>query len=122
MSSPASFLHQTLGLDSAASGRQNNFDALRLLFALMVVVGHSYPLAPPGTNPPLTWLLHSTSIAHTGLLGFFAISGFLVTESATRRSTVSYAAGRILRIFPGLIVSLLVTILVLTFYSTLPAR
>lgn len=45
---------------------------------------------------------------------FFAISGFLVTPGLVRTgSVVDYAVHRIVRIFPGLIVNVLLTILVL---------
>ena len=63
--------------------RQNNFDALRLVAAAAVVFSHSFLIAE-GTqdHEPLIWLTGNQSIL--GLVGvfvFFAISGFLVTQS-----------------------------------------
>ena len=64
-------------------GRHNNFDALRLVAAAAVVFSHSF-LIVEGTqdHEPLIWLTGNQSIL--GLVGvfvFFAISGFLVTQS-----------------------------------------
>ena len=97
-----------------AARARNNFDALRLLAALMVVVGHAYVLSGRADAEPLA--------AHTGLGGFgefgvsifFVISGFLVTGSFERLGNArAYLANRCLRILPGLAVVLLATALVL---------
>src|SRR5438309_1837526 len=88
--------------------RQNNFDALRLVAAAAVVFSHSFLIAE-GTqdHEPLIWLTGNQSIL--GLVGvfvFFAISGFLVTQSLEQTGDAwRFLAKRALRIFPGLFVA-----------------
>ena len=92
--------------------RANNFDALRLLAASSVIFSHSFLIAE-GTqdHEPLILLTGRQSILGlAGVFVFFAISGFLVTESFERsRSALAYLLKRLLRIFPGLVVMLVVS-------------
>ena len=94
--------------------RDNNFDALRIAAALMVVIGHAYILSGRIEIEPL---VRSTGIAGFGELGvsmFFVISGFLVASSYLRLSSLrSYLLNRCLRIVPALTVAALLTALVL---------
>ena len=93
-----------------------NFDLMRLIAALLVVVSHTFPLA--GEAP-----LRIRGLEDLGALGvsiFFVISGYLVTASY-RRDPRTYLAKRILRIEPGLIASLVVTVILLAFVTTAPA-
>ena len=59
-------------------GRSNNFDFLRFIFALLVVISHSYPLS--GNSENAQWIYRLTdgqmNYASLGLNGFFIISGF----------------------------------------------
>jgi peptidoglycan/LPS O-acetylase OafA/YrhL len=73
------------------------------MFALLVVVGHAARLGG------YSWrrLIHSP-LQDIAVNGFFAISGYLITVSALRSSTVRYLWQRVLRIFPGYWVCLLV--------------
>lgn len=93
-----------------------NFDLMRLIAALLVVVSHTFPLSG---QPPLT----IRGVEDLGALGvsiFFVISGYLVTASY-ERDPKSYLLKRILRIEPGLIVSLVVTVILLSFVTTAAA-
>jgi peptidoglycan/LPS O-acetylase OafA/YrhL len=94
--------------------RYNNFDFLRVLFAMSVIISHSYPLYG---LPDTDWLSATTrtvSFSNLGLGGFFCISGFLVFQSAQRSPGYgNFIWKRILRIFPGLIVCVLLIALVL---------
>src|ERR1700747_47680 len=96
--------------------RHNNFDALRLVAAASVVFSHSFLIAE-GTQDHewLIWLTGNQSIL--GLVGvfvFFAISGFLVTQSFEETSDPwRFLAQRALRIFPGLFVATLLSAFVL---------
>ncbi|PZQ59373.1 MAG: hypothetical protein DI570_16335 [Phenylobacterium zucineum] len=93
-----------------------NFDLMRLIAALLVVVSHTFPLA--GEAP-----LRIRGVEDLGALGvsiFFVISGYLVTASY-QRDPRTYLAKRILRIEPGLIASLVVTVVLLAFVTTAPA-
>ena len=96
--------------------RDNNFDALRLIAAASVIFSHSFLIAQ-GTekNEPLIVLTGRQSILGlAGVFVFFAISGFLVTQSfESSGSPLRYFAKRALRIFPGLFAALLVSAFVI---------
>ena len=96
--------------------RRNNFDALRLLAAISVIFSHSCLIAD-GTqrHEPLIQLTGNHSILGlTGVFVFFAISGFLVTQSFEETGDpLRFLAKRALRIFPGLFVATLLSALVL---------
>ncbi len=94
--------------------RDNNFDFLRFLFAIFVIISHSYPLSVKDGNEE--WLLSvtngQTSWSSIGLAGFFTISGYLIYQSLQRsKSLWSYLWKRLLRLFPALIIVLLLTVL-----------
>ena len=80
--------------------RANNFDALRLLGALLVAVGHSMDIFT-GRD----WLGAATSNQSLGGLGlniFCVISGYLITKSRLRNDAGDFAVSRALRILPAL--------------------
>jgi peptidoglycan/LPS O-acetylase OafA/YrhL len=91
---------------------KNNFTFLRLLFALMVVVTHSYPLAGVLTGDYLNKITNAQAeFSYLGLSGFFIISGYLCFQSLERSNTLGeYYWKRALRIYPGLFVVLLLTV------------
>jgi len=104
--------------------RYENFDFLRLAAAMSVLFSHAFLIAE-GTqkNEPLVVLSGNQGIL--GLLGvfvFFTISGFLVTQSFERgRSPLRFLAARLLRIYPGLVVCLLICVFVIgVSITTLP--
>lgn len=102
--------------------RANNFTALRIIAALLVLGSHCWPLTGRG----LGWIEKlSNAQMNGGYLGvsmFFAISGYLVTESyLRRRDTLRFMEARALRIFPGLAVCLLYCLLVGAVATTLPS-
>jgi peptidoglycan/LPS O-acetylase OafA/YrhL len=79
--------------------RSNNFDALRLFAALMVIYGHGFNMSG-GIGPGL-W---GVPFARVGLDVFFAISGYLVTGSWERTPGLwTFLMKRGLRLFPGLL-------------------
>lgn len=95
----------------------NNFTALRIVGALLVMVRHSViilddrisPVGPVGPDdvPPM------------GLWIFFVTAGYLLPGSWRRRPhVIRYVSARVLRVFPGLIVALLVTVLVIGLIAT----
>lgn len=104
---------------TAAEHRSNNFDALRLIGALLVVLGHGYALLGRQGDVPVVLGYQLQTI---GVMIFFAISGYLITASWSRtRNPVTYALARCLRIFPALVVVVLVTALVIgPLVTTLP--
>lgn len=97
------------------SKSNNNFDFLRLMAAFLVLIGHA-PLILG--QKFYSWdpfkILFGHNMHAFGVVVFFVISGFLVAGSWERRHSVfSYFKARILRIFPGLIVAVLIGTFVL---------
>ncbi|MBU2887811.1 acyltransferase [Gilvimarinus agarilyticus] len=95
--------------------RDNNFTVIRLLLAWAVLYGHSFPIqSTKGIPDPLTQLFQgSTWVGAIAVDGFFAISGFLVTASLLRRGAVDYCLSRLLRVLPGLMVCVALSVFVL---------
>lgn len=96
--------------------RRNNFDALRLVAALSVMFSHAFLIAE-GTQKN-EWLIRATSnqsiLGLCGVFVFFAISGFLVTQSYEQTADPArFLVKRALRIFPGLFVASLISAFVL---------
>jgi peptidoglycan/LPS O-acetylase OafA/YrhL len=89
----------------------NNFDALRLIAALLVIVGHSFELlAKPD---PLQLFLGTESLGGVGVVMFFVMSGYLVTLSLLRTPSLSeFLWRRALRIIPALWVLIAFSVLV----------
>jgi peptidoglycan/LPS O-acetylase OafA/YrhL len=101
-------------LNDVANGRNNNFNLLRMIAATAVLVSHAYPISlGNGASEPLSSLLQM-SLGTLAVLSFFAISGFFISQSFDRSNgLVSFAVARVLRVYPGLGVVLLLTVLVL---------
>jgi peptidoglycan/LPS O-acetylase OafA/YrhL len=90
------------------SSRDNGVTLLRLGFALLVVFGHAWEVGGYGPDPAQR--AAGVTCGEIGVNAFFALSGFLVTQSWLRsRSAQGYFWRRILRIFPGFWVCLLAT-------------
>jgi len=96
--------------DHALSLRENGYDVMRLLLAASVVYSHSYAVGGFGWEPIKAVSKESVILGELGVLGFFGLSGFLVSASFDRSSSVgSYFLKRVRRIFPGYWVCLVVT-------------
>lgn len=100
----------------STSFRGPGFDHIRLIAATIVLLHHCRGLQYPDIRNDA--LLHYSAgfmdFGRFAVVIFFAISGFLVTPGLVRTgSAVDYAVHRMIRIFPGLIVNVLLTILVL---------
>jgi peptidoglycan/LPS O-acetylase OafA/YrhL len=101
-------------LTAFGSESNNNFNLLRMIAASAVLVSHAYPISlGEGTVEPLESLL-KMNLGTLSVITFFAISGFFILQSFDHRnSLISFCVARILRIYPGLIVVLMLTLLVL---------
>lgn len=101
-------------LGSVASGRNNNLNLIRMMAAAAVIITHAYPITQgPGVLQPLE-AKTGVTIGVMGLYAFFAISGFLIADSFQRSRTLwHFVAARFLRLYPALVVVLLLTVLVL---------
>src|SRR5690348_4770379 len=98
------------------TSRSNNFDAVRLLAALSVVFSHSFLIAEG--SEASEWFVRVTGnqcvLGLVGVFVFFIISGYLVTESWCRNPLpAGFALRRALRIYPGLLVNVLVCALLI---------
>jgi peptidoglycan/LPS O-acetylase OafA/YrhL len=90
---------------------KNNFDFLRLLFATLVIVTHSYSLLGFEENDLFMQISKTHTFSYFAVRGFFVISGYLIFQSLIRsNSLVSYFWNRFLRLFPALLVVLLLTV------------
>src|SRR5689334_791706 len=82
----------------------NNFDFLRFISSLFVIISHSYSL--PGKDEEELMVVisnHTYHFSSFGLICFFVISGYLVSQSLFNSSSlINYAWKRFLRIVPAL--------------------
>ena len=93
--------------------KDNNFDAIRLFAALLVLFSHCYPLTGTPKEPIAAYLGAYDTGGGWGVAIFFVISGFLVTRSVLDRPTSVYLRSRALRILPALIFVTLFEVLVI---------
>lgn len=89
-------------------------DLIRFSAALSVVLYHYIARVPSETFPFLA------GIAKYGYLGvpiFFIISGFVIAITANNRAPFQFAVSRIVRLYPGLWLSALFTVVVVSIFS-----
>jgi len=110
-------LGPSVSIGAAARSRSNNFDALRLLGALLVLVSHAFAVSG---RPEPTFA--GAALGSIGVFIFFGISGFLITKSWVREPRPGpFFAKRALRILPALfVVSVLTAYLVGPLITTAP--
>lgn len=93
--------------------KSNNFALIRIVAAIAVCYGHSFALSPGSGQQDLFVVRLTDSFFYTGSLAvcvFLFISGSLVSASLLRlQSPLEFLIHRVARIYPGLIVSLLLT-------------
>ncbi|MGO4684582.1 acyltransferase family protein [Hyphomicrobium sp. 2TAF46] len=100
-------------LDDMLAPERNSFGIIRLAMALCVLVSHCFFLATGSSQQePLSWTGYT--LGDYGVQTFFILSGILVTQSLAKSGDVlDFAIARALRIFPGLIVCVFATALIL---------
>lgn len=85
---------------------RNNFDFLRILFASMVIVSHSYYLLDGQSEDPFSKYLYHTELSTLGVFGFFVLSGYLIFQSLQNTAKPGrFLLKRFKRIMPGLMVA-----------------
>ncbi|MCL2652429.1 MAG: acyltransferase [Propionibacteriaceae bacterium] len=87
---------------------RNSLNLLRLVFAITVIASHATYLGGYMTEP--TWA--GLTPGRWAVIGFFIISGYLITASRNSRGFGSFIVHRLARIYPGFLTNLLVTVLV----------
>lgn len=104
--------------------RNNHFNLIRFLAAFTVIISHACPMALGDGNPDPIRAYIGETVGFAAVQVFFAISGFLITQSFLRRNSLrSYVVARVLRIFPALIIVLLLTVFVLgPLYTAWPLK
>jgi peptidoglycan/LPS O-acetylase OafA/YrhL len=100
---------------AALSNRGPSFDLIRLVAATIVLLHHSQFSEHTDIRlDPLFYFSHG--YIHFGFLAvavFFAMSGFLVTPGLVRSGNViEFAAGRIARVFPALVIVVVATMFI----------
>jgi peptidoglycan/LPS O-acetylase OafA/YrhL len=99
----------------SASTPYPGLNFLRLVLATAVLVSHAFP-AFGHPEPQLV----GRSLGGWAVLGFFALSGFLIAQSRQRLALSSFLARRVGRLMPGYWVCLVVTVLAATAFTTAP--
>lgn len=95
-----------------ASGRENNFNLLRIVAATAVLISHAWPIAlGKNTLEPLQSAL-GIKLGTAAVYVFFAISGFFITKSFDKgHDRKRFVLARVLRLYPGLLTALILTVL-----------
>lgn len=103
-------------LSSFTPGKNNNFNLVRIIAALAVLVGHSFALL---RQPEPFGQFLGMSLGSMAVDIFFIASGFLVAGSLLLKQSMSeYVLARILRIYPALLTMLLMTVFLLGAFFT----
>lgn len=107
--------------------RDNTFTPLRLVLSVLVLYSHSFALAGhgPGIDPAARLTHGQTNFGDLAVSAFFALSGFLVTQSLVEtrgsRWLFDFFVKRALRIWPALVlVAILTTAVVGPLLTRLP--
>ncbi len=109
-------------LQTAMVGRKNHFNLIRMVAASAVLVSHAYPIAlGPAAAEPLEAYLH-LSLGTLAVALFFVISGFFISQSFDRRTSVTaFVVARVLRVYPALVLVLVLTVFIVgPAFTTLP--
>lgn len=88
--------------------RTNSLNLFRLFFAALVLVAHAFHTAGYGWSPGF----NGENLGGWAVIGFFVISGFLITRSRLRTDAGTFLVHRIARIMPAFVICLLLTALV----------
>lgn len=94
-------------VDSQLHRTSNNFNFLRLLFALLVILSHTVEILDGNRDREiLTNLFNTTTFGGLAVDGFFLLSGYLIVQSwRSAPFAWSFLTKRVLRIFPAFIIA-----------------
>ena len=88
--------------------RRNSLNIFRLFLAFLVLFAHSFYIVGRQDSPSF----NGENLGGWAVIGFFVISGFLITRSRFRTSPGAFLVHRIARIMPAFIACLIITAVV----------
>lgn len=98
-------------LSHRLSGRENNLNLIRLIAATAVLVSHAFPIALGATAEEPFEAQTGLSLGGHAVAVFFVLSGLLIARSFDRAdSRLRFVTARVMRLFPGLAVVLVLTV------------
>ena len=101
-------------LSSYMHGRDNNFNLIRFIAASLVVVSHSFVIYTGDMSSEPFKDIFGMYLGTMCVDIFFITSGFLISASfLNRKSLITYIESRALRIYPGLIGVVLLTVFII---------
>ena len=108
------FLSKSPVLEDILGRGRNSFDLIRLIASLFVIFGHAFALHPPnGHVEPIASLIQFDYIGTIAVYTFLFISGIFVTASYDQsRNLFRFVILRIGRVWPALIVCILITVFI----------
>lgn len=113
-------------LESIRSSRKNNLNFMRFIAALLVIVSHSIPICYGAQYDDWLAKITDNSLNFGGVaVGFFFVmGGYLIAKSAERKKYARiFFKARIIRLFPSLIVTVVLCTFVLgTIVTSLSIR
>jgi peptidoglycan/LPS O-acetylase OafA/YrhL len=98
-----------ISLSVALGGHDNSLGLLRLVLASLVIFSHAFPTGGWGEDPTLGMSRGQETIGGFAVVGFFAISGYLIAKSGASSDILQFLWRRVLRIFPAFWTVLLVS-------------
>ena len=104
-------LNNDLILSNYTTRGNNNFDLIRSFLAVLVIFGHSFYLfSSNGWREPITILVENNFSGTLAVGGFFFISGIFISQSFhTHHSIFSFVVMRIARLYPALIICIILS-------------
>ncbi|HXH36666.1 MAG TPA: acyltransferase [Plantibacter sp.] len=103
---------ERVSLSEGLNGHRNSLGVLRLILASMVIFSHAFPTGGWGEDPSKGWSNGQETIGGFAVVGFFAISGYLIAKSGVSADILQFLWRRGLRIFPAFWAVLLVGALI----------
>lgn len=97
---------------SECPSKSNNFQLLRFVAAVLVIISHAFSLSTGSSNKEWLMMLTKGQITLGGMAVsvFFCMGGYLIAKSILRvQNGLSFFKARILKIFPSLIIVVIFT-------------
>ena len=92
---------------------RNRLDQLRLAFAALVLLAHSFELLGRGLEEPLQRLFGTTNFGTFAVCGFFILSGYLISAAWERTPNLArFLQNRVIPIGPAFVVAFFLTVVV----------